>query len=665
MAFSNSPLLFDDQGRIIVERPINWNKVEDQVDADVWHKLTSQFWLPERIALSNDMKSWNQMTSAEQDATNKVFTGLSGLDTLQGHVGAPALVKDAVTQHEVAVMDNIAFMEAFSGETELLTPSGWKSIEDITEADQVAQYDPDTNNLTFVTPNVVPSHYADEVYEIAGKNGNSRQVVSGGHRVFFEEREELTNSCKTWKPRVLEAREFASINYSSAFRRMRTTGTAPSNPDVTLTVEDRLKIAIQADGSFKGGSSPRYTGERNGVIPVSFTFAKGRKKERLTELAEKAHWELRRQEDDGTRSFYKLMVPVDHIGDRDKHFDAWWSLDAVSVEWAQEFIAESGLWDGHTLKGGYGVTYYTVDKRNADFYVAIASLAGYRTRCVLRQDDRSDTFSDSYVVNVSYSKSTVNGQSLSVQKVEPREVYCVQVPSSYLLTRNGESPVISGNCVHAKSYSYINATLLSSEDQDFYWRWFAENEQTQKKIKTITDFYYGRDPLMKKAASTILESFLFYSGFYMPLHWSSVQKLTNTADLIRLIIRDESVHGYYIGYKFQRSFRALTSSEQDDIENETKELLYELYENEVAYTEDIYDPLGLTEDVKAFLHYNANKALMNLGFDVIFPKEATQVDPAILSSLTLGSETHDFFSGAGSSYTMGRQEDMTEDDWDF
>jgi len=331
MAFSNSPLLFDDQGRIIVERPINWNRVDDQVDADVWHKLTSQFWLPERIALSNDMKSWNQMTPAEQDATNKVFTGLSGLDTLQGHVGAPALVKDAVTQHEVAVMNNIAFMEE----------------------------------------------------------------------------------------------------------------------------------------------------------------------------------------------------------------------------------------------------------------------------------------------------------------------------------------------VHAKSYSYINATLLSSEDQESYWRWFAENEQTQKKIKMITDFYYGRDPLMKKAASTILESFLFYSGFYMPLHWSSVQKLTNTADLIRLIIRDESVHGYYIGYKFQQSLRALTVSEQEDIENETKELLYELYENEVAYTEDIYDPLGLTEDVKAFLHYNANKALMNLGFDVIFPKEAAQVDPAILSSLTLGSETHDFFSGAGSSYTMGRQEDMTEDDWDF
>ena len=34
---------------------------------------------------------------------------------------------------------------------------------------------------------------------------------------------------------------------------------------------------------------------------------------------------------------------------------------------------------------------------------------------------------------------------------------------------------------------------------------------------------------------------------------ASRAKLTNTADLIRLIIRDEAIHGYYIGYKYQRA----------------------------------------------------------------------------------------------------------------
>ena len=37
------------------------------------------------------------------------------------------------------------------------------------------------------------------------------------------------------------------------------------------------------------------------------------------------------------------------------------------------------------------------------------------------------------------------------------------------------------------------------------------------------------------------------------MYWSSRAKLTNTADLIRLIIRDEAVHGYYIGYNYRES----------------------------------------------------------------------------------------------------------------
>ena len=77
------------------------------------------------------------------------------------------------------------------------------------------------------------------------------------------------------------------------------------------------------------------------------------------------------------------------------------------------------------------------------------------------------------------------------------------------------------------------------------------------------DYYQGDDPLKRKVASTLLESFLFYSGFYLPMYWSSRAKLTNTADLIRLIIRDEAVHGYYIGYKFQKGLEKVVRAERD------------------------------------------------------------------------------------------------------
>jgi ribonucleoside-diphosphate reductase beta chain len=220
--------------------------------------------------------------------------------------------------------------------------------------------------------------------------------------------------------------------------------------------------------------------------------------------------------------------------------------------------------------------------------------------------------------------------------------------------------------VHAKSYSSVFSTLCSTQDIDEAFRWSEDNPYLQKKAEIVLSYYRGDDPLKRKVASTLLESFLFYSGFYLPMYWSSRAKLTNTADLIRLIIRDEAVHGYYIGYKFQLAYNESSKERQEELKKYTYDLLLELYENECKYTHDLYDDKGLSEDVKKFLHYNANKALMNLGFEPLFPKEETTVSAAILSALSPNAdENHDFFSGSGSSYVIGKHESTTDDDWDF
>jgi ribonucleoside-diphosphate reductase beta chain len=220
--------------------------------------------------------------------------------------------------------------------------------------------------------------------------------------------------------------------------------------------------------------------------------------------------------------------------------------------------------------------------------------------------------------------------------------------------------------VHAKSYSSVFSTLCSTADIEEVFRWSEDNPYLQKKAEIILSYYNGDDPLKRKVASTLLESFLFYSGFYLPMYWSSRAKLTNTADLIRLIIRDEAVHGYYIGYKFQLAYNESTPERQAELKQYTYDLLLELYENEIKYTADLYDEKGLTEDVKKFLHYNANKALMNLGFEALFPKDVCNVNPAILAALSPNAdENHDFFSGSGSSYVIGKHESTTDDDWDF
>lgn len=220
--------------------------------------------------------------------------------------------------------------------------------------------------------------------------------------------------------------------------------------------------------------------------------------------------------------------------------------------------------------------------------------------------------------------------------------------------------------IHAKSYSSIFSTLISTAEIDDAFRWSKENTYLKKKAAIVLNYYRGADPEKRKIASTLLESFLFYSGFFLPLWWSSKAKLTNTADIIRLIVKDESVHGYYIGYKFQLAYKKASPERQQELYDFTVSLLKDLYENEEKYTEELYDSLGLTEEVKTFLKYNANKALNNLGFEGIFSKEETNVIPQIMASLNPGGEeNHDFFSGSGNTYVIGKAEETEDDDWDF
>ena len=79
---------------------INWNRIPDPKDQEVWDRLTGNFWLPEKVPLSNDVQSWNRLAESEQQLVMRVFTGLTLLDTVQGTVGAVSLIPDAITPHE-------------------------------------------------------------------------------------------------------------------------------------------------------------------------------------------------------------------------------------------------------------------------------------------------------------------------------------------------------------------------------------------------------------------------------------------------------------------------------------------------------------------------------------------------------------------------------------
>lgn len=224
--------------------------------------------------------------------------------------------------------------------------------------------------------------------------------------------------------------------------------------------------------------------------------------------------------------------------------------------------------------------------------------------------------------------------------------------------------------IHARSYSSIFTTLNSTEQIEAAFDFAHTNANLQTQARLIVDYYksYAGDiesrEFLCRTASVFLESFLFYSGFYPALRLCAEGKCTNTADIIRLIMRDEGIHGFYIGLKAQTVFENLSEDRRELLAAKALVLVRKLYELQVDYVHDLYADTSWEQDALKFSAYNANKALTNLGMPTEFKPEEVDVSPAILAQMTLETnETHDFFSGSGSSYILATTEELSDDDW--
>ncbi|MEF3301551.1 class 1b ribonucleoside-diphosphate reductase subunit beta [Paenibacillus sp. GYB003] len=222
--------------------------------------------------------------------------------------------------------------------------------------------------------------------------------------------------------------------------------------------------------------------------------------------------------------------------------------------------------------------------------------------------------------------------------------------------------------IHAKSYSSIFTTLATTEEIDGVFRWVENNRCLQTKAETIAAYYRSietpKDLYLAMAASVLLESYLFYSGFFYPLYLAGQGKMTSSGEIIDLILRDESIHGLYVGVLAQEVYGSLEPDERKEALETFHGLLDYLHRNEERYTAELYADVGLAGEVMKFVRYNANKALMNLGLDPTFPEE--DVNPIVFNGISTRTKQHDFFSKKGNGYVRATNvEQLTDDDFKF
>lgn len=223
--------------------------------------------------------------------------------------------------------------------------------------------------------------------------------------------------------------------------------------------------------------------------------------------------------------------------------------------------------------------------------------------------------------------------------------------------------------VHAKSYSHIFSTLISSkETNELLDEWVLNNKHLKFKSDKIVSRYHKLfdrnasvyDQYMARVASVFLESFLFYSGFYYPLYLAGQGRMTTSGEIIRKILLDESIHGVFVGLDAQSLRAEMSQEEQQRADNEMYELLKELYANEAEYTRELYDKIGLTDDVMNYVTYNANKALANLGFEPYYEEKG--FNPIIENALDTTTKNHDFFSVKGDGYVLALNVEPLQDE---
>lgn len=224
--------------------------------------------------------------------------------------------------------------------------------------------------------------------------------------------------------------------------------------------------------------------------------------------------------------------------------------------------------------------------------------------------------------------------------------------------------------IHAKSYSSIFMTLLSTPEIDALFDWVETEPTLQKKAELVLaqykSTYTKRELFLSMATSVFLESFLFYSGFFYPLYLAGQGKMVASGEIISLILRDESLHGKYIGLLAQELYQEFSEEERELLYTEVLSIFDKLYRNEIEYVNKVYENSGHIEDVLLFMQYNANTAFKNLGFNEIFEGITEKhVNPIVLNGLSTETKTHDFFSTKGNGYQKGIVEELTDEDFKF
>lgn len=308
------------------------------------------------------------------------------------------------------------------GDTEFLTPTGWKRMDAYQQGDLVAQWDR-LGKLTFVEPSEYHVSPASEFIEF--DNGSLTMRLSRTHRVPH----------LNWDNKflVLTAEEIAR---KPSRRKLITTFEPPDGPGLSMS-DDLIRFAVMmhADGHYPPAGQQ-----------AKVCVRKERKKQRIRWLLERlgVFWKERTPESRPTETTFSFVPP--YAG---KRFEGkWWSASKAQLAIVLE---EMPYWDG-VFDLHYGAERFcTSVKADADFMQYAAHANGHRACMRTQNYPDKPNWKPTYQTEVrnhsSYKNCAAIRETTRINRVPALngKQYCFTVPSGFFLARCDDTIFVTGN----------------------------------------------------------------------------------------------------------------------------------------------------------------------------------------------------------------------------
>ena len=223
--------------------------------------------------------------------------------------------------------------------------------------------------------------------------------------------------------------------------------------------------------------------------------------------------------------------------------------------------------------------------------------------------------------------------------------------------------------IHSQSYQYIIESILPPEKRDYLYDLWRENPVLLKRVKyiaqTFQDFIDNRSVENFKrvlVANYLLEGLYFYNGFQFFYGLANRGLMTGSADIIKLINRDELTHVIIFEHLIE---------EVCDVHGADKEWIQEMFkvavEQEIDWSTHILGDniLGISRaSTVAYTKHLANRRLEAIGMTNLYPDVTSNPYKHLEDIADVGGEGNskgNFFEGNNTAYNQSSAVDGFDD----